>query len=523
MKKVIIHKLTLLIIAFFTINSCYSQYTSKQIDSIMDDAMSKFNVAGCAISIVKDGKIVYSKGFGVKSVKTKSPINQHTIFAIGSNSKAFTAAALAILVEDGKLKWDGKVKDYIPEFKMYNSYVTENFNIQDLLTHRSGLGLGAGDLMIFPDGSDFTMNDLLSSFQHFKPTSAFRTQFDYDNLLYMVAGEVIKRVSGMTWEDFISKRIFQPLNMNNSYPALNKIKDNSNFANPYNSNSGILIELPNFKPMINGAAGGIYSNIDDISKWMLLHLNNGKYGENLQNSLFTQKSQREMWRIHTVIEAEKNPHYNSHFSGYGLGWFLSDIKGNMNVSHSGALPGMLSKITMIPDINLGIVILTNTSDDGAGIFEAVSNTIIDSYIGLNDFGWIDKYVAYFKNRNEKGDDVTKKVWEVVKSANNSHIKFEDYIGTYNDAWFGKVEIFMNGDKLWMKSHKSPKLNGEMFFYNANTFAIKWEYQDLNADAFAMFLLDENGKAQRIKMKGISPNIDFSFNFQDLDLIRVHVN
>jgi CubicO group peptidase (beta-lactamase class C family) len=520
MRKITYKLITSLLFTFFITNVCHSQYTSKQVDSIMAYAMDKFNVAGVAIAIVKDGKIIHSKGYGVKSSVTKSPVNQHTNFAIASNSKAFTTAALAILVEEGKIKWQDKVKDHIPEFKMYNPYVTDNFNIQDLLTHRSGLGLGVGDLMFFPDGSDFTINDLLASFQHFKPVSAFRTQFDYDNLLYLVAGEVIKRTSGMSWEDFIAKRILQPLNMDNSFPALDRIKDKSNLAKPHDSNSGTLKVLPDFKEMINGAAGGIYSNVDDISNWMLMHLNNGKYGENLKKQLFTPESQREMWKIHTVTEANRNPRYNSHFSGYGLGWDLTDMKGNMSVSHTGGLPGMLSKTTMIPDINLGVVILTNTSDDGAGIFSAVSNTIVDSYLGLDDFGWIDKYAGYFKSRKEKGDAVTKTVWETVKSADHSHLKQEDYIGIYKDAWFGNVEVFMKGDKLWMKAHKSPKLNGEMFFYKANTFAIKWEYQDMNADAFAMFSLDENGKAQSIKMKGISPNIDFSFDFHDLDLNRV---
>tara|TARA_R110002072_G_scaffold7993_22_gene42281 strand:+ start:1047 stop:2609 length:1563 start_codon:yes stop_codon:yes gene_type:complete len=513
---------TLLSVVFtcFVSNLASAQFSEKQVDSIVNYALSKFNVAGCAISIVKDGDVIYSKGFGVKSASTKSLVNKHTNFAIASNSKAFTTAALSILVEDEKLKWDDKVRDYIPEFKMYNPYVTENFNIQDLLTHRSGLGLGVGDLMFFPDGSDFTIDDLLSSFQHFKPVSAFRTKFDYDNLLYLVAGEVIARVSGMSWEDFIEKRIFQPLNMDNSYASLDRMKDKSNLAKPHDANTGTLKVLPDYKEMINGAAGGIYANVDDISNWMMMHLNNGKYGDSLKQQLFTQKAQREMWKIHTVTNVNRNPRYNSHFAGYGLGWYLSDIKGNMSVSHTGGLPGMLSKTIMIPDINLGVVILTNTSDDGGGVFGAVSNTIVDSYLGLDDFGWIDKYAVYFKNKKEEGDTVTKEVWEVVKNNEKSKLDLTNYLGIYKDNWFGKVEVFMNGDKLWMKSYKSPKLNGEMFFYKANTFAVKWEYQDMNADAFAMFSLDEEGKAQSVKMKGISPNIDFSFDFHDLDLKRV---
>jgi len=489
-----------------------AQMSTQQVDSLVNYALSKFHVAGVSVAIVKDGKIIHEKGYGVKSVLTHSPVNEHTNFAIASNSKAFTTAALAILVEEGKLSWDDKVKTYIPEFTMYNSYVTDNFNIQDLLTHRSGLGLGMGDLMFFPDGSDFTIDDLLSSFQYFKPVSAFRTKWDYDNLLYLVAGEVVKRVSGMSWEEFITKRILEPLQMDNTYASLDRMTDMSNLASPHDSNTGELKALPNFHEMINGAAGGIYSNVDDLSNWMIMHLNYGKYGPNLEHQLFTKKSQREMWKIHTVQNASQNPRYNSHFRGYGLGWGLTDVLGNMSVSHTGGLPGMLSKTIMIPDLNLGVVVLTNTSDDGAGIFGAVSQTIVDSYLGLDDFGWIDKYANYMASNKSGADNVTQKVWEEVANADSSMINENDYIGVYKDNWFGNVEVFKKGEQLWFKSHRSPKLNGPMRLYKDQTFAIKWEYQDMNADAFAIFSLNENGKAVNIKMKGISPNIDFSFDF-----------
>ncbi|WP_417873011.1 serine hydrolase [Xanthomarina gelatinilytica] len=503
--------------------STFGQLSSLQVDSLVTDAMDKFNVAGVAVAIVKDGDIIHEKGYGFLSKQTNKPVNQHSNFAIASNSKAFTTTALALLVEDGKINWTDKVIDHIPEFKMYNAYVTENFNIQDLLTHRSGLGLGVGDLMFFPDGSDFTINDLLSSFQYFKPVSAFRTQFDYDNLLYLVAGELIARKSGMTWEAFITEKIFKPLNMDNSYAALNLIEDTSNLALPHNTATGDFKVLPNFQEMINGAAGGIYSNVNDMSQWMLLHLNQGKYGENLDKQLFSVESQHEMWKIHTTTDVNRNPRYNSHFAGYGLGWDLTDKKGNMVVSHTGGLPGMLSRTVLIPDLNVGVVVLTNTEPGGAGVFLAVSRTIVDGYLGLDDYQWTEKFYNYFKESQAEGDLVTKQVWETVQANKKVKINENDFLGIYKDNWFGKMEVFNKNGKLWIKSYRSPKLNGELQYYKANTFAVKWEYQDMNADAFVMFYLDENGKAQSIKMKGISPNIDFSFDFHDLDLQRVNNN
>ena len=516
LKKSVLTSLALII----GMGTSFAQLTNKEIDKLVNDTMDKFEVAGVAIGIVKDGKIIYTKGYGVKSIETKKKVDEHTQFAIASNSKAFTTTALALLVEEGKLSWQDKVVDHIPEFKMYNAYVTNNFNIQDLLTHRSGLGLGIGDLMFFPNGSDFKIEDVLTSFQYFEPQSAFRTKFDYDNLLYVVAGEVVKRVSGITWEEFVASRIMEPLGMDKSASSLSRVKDVANLASPHDTESGKMVALAQFDDMINGAAGGIYANVDDLCQWMLVHLNEGKYGKELEKQLFTLESQREMWKIHTTLEPNRNPRYNSHFSGYGLGWGLTDLKGNMQVSHTGGLPGMLSKTTLIPDLELGVVVLTNTSNGGAGVFGAVSQTIIDSYLGLGDFGWTEKYLDYFNSTQNQGDSITTEVWKTVAKADKAAINLQDYMGVYQDNWFGKVEVFLKEDQLWFKSYRSPKLNGPMAYYKANSFAIKWEYQDMNADAFAMFTLDENGKAVGIKMKGISPNIDFSFDFQDLDFQRV---
>lgn len=508
------------ITALFSNSNLFGQINSKEVDALVINAIKKFNVAGAAVAIVKDGKIIHKKGYGIKSIDTKLPVDEYTNFEIASNSKAFTTAALSILVDEGKISWQDPVKKYIPEFKMYNDYVTENFTIEDLLCHRSGLGLGVGDLMMFPDGTDFTIKDVVKSFQYFAPVSGFRTQFNYDNQLYLVAGEVIARVSGMSWEAFVQKRIMEPLQMKNSFSSVNQVKDINLMAAPHSSESGTLKKISLYGAMINGAAGGIVSNVDDMSKWMLVQLNKGKYGSALDKELFTKERQNEMWTIHTVEQVNPNPRYNQHFNGYGLGWNLSDIKGNLSVSHTGGLPGMLSIVSMIPDLNLGIVILTNTENGGSGVFSAVSQTIIDSYLGLNDFGWVDKYAAYFQSKKSSGDEVTKKVWETVSKAKNTTIKNEDVIGIYEDKWFGKIEIFSKGNQLWFKSYRSPKLTGPMSFYKANTFAIQWDYKDMNCDAFAMFSLDEEGKAQSIKMKGISPNIDFSFDFQDLDFQKI---
>lgn len=478
---------------------------------------------GIAIAVVKDGEVVHSKGYGVASINSQEKVDENTLFAIASNSKAFTTAALAMLVEEEKLGWHDKVVDHIPEFRMYDPYITANFNIQDLVTHRSGLGLGAGDLMFFPDGSDFTIDDVLKSFQHQKPVSAFRTKYDYDNLLYVVAGEVIARVSGMSWADFVESKIMRPIGMNRSAGVYQRLKDKSNIAAPHSTVKGQLNEL---KPYLKndeslGAAGGIYASVGDLSNWLLLHLNEGRYGDDLENQLLTEESYAELWKPHTNIEfnVKPRPPHQSHFRAYGLGWFIQDRGGYITVEHTGGLPGMLSKTVLIPELDLGVAVLTN-SLPGGNSYLTIAMEIVEGYLGVEGTDWI----SWAKNRLQEkqllGDSVTTAVWSKVSAANANDLDLKDFVGTYRDNWFGDVQIWLNNEELWFKSLRSPKLTGKMFIYQANTFAIKWNYQDDPCDAFAMFNLDENGEAVGIKMKGISPNIDFSFDFQDLNFIRV---
>jgi CubicO group peptidase (beta-lactamase class C family) len=508
---------SLVLLLFLAQTAVFAQFNSKQIDSIVNDAMSKFNVAGMAVGVVQNGKVIHAKGYGVQSVETKKPVTEHTNFAIASNSKAFTAAAMALLVEEGLVSWDDPVRKYIPEFKMYNPYVTENFTVADLLCHRSGMGLGEGDLMWFPDGSDFTIDDMLTAFENVKPESGFRTKMEYNNILFFIAGEVIKRVSGKSWEDFVKERIFTPLNMDKSVTSISQFTDRKNLASPHANKNGTLLVLPDYLPQVNGAAAGIYANVDDLCNWMNMQLSGGKYGTDKQ--LFSADAQREMWKIHTVLDASRNPRYNSHFSGYGLGWFLTDVQGKLQVSHSGGMPGMLSKTTLLPDLEVGIVILTNTSDDGAVLFSALTNTLVDNYLGLDNNNWADKYQAYFVNNQAEADSILQAAWKVVQSADKPCFDEANIIGLYQDDWFGDMSIERSKDLLLLKSARSNKMSGPLYYYGGNTYLVKWNYQDMNADAFVTFTFDEKGKSTGFSLKGISPNVDFSFDFEDLHITR----
>ena len=515
MKKQIIILLLLTAIPFLGISQ---GLTSLQIDSIIKVAMDSNQHAGIGVAVVKDGEILHSKGYGIASLNTGALVDKHTRFSIASNSKAFTSAALAILVDEGIIDWDDRVVDHIPEFKMYDNYVTANFTIIDLLTHRSGLDLGAGDLMWIPDGHDFTVSDVVSSFQYQTPTSDFRTKYDYDNLLYIVAGEIIARKSGKSWSEFVEEKIMQPLEMNESAGTLNRLKSKENIAKPHSLVDGEFIEINEFDATLAEAAAGIYASVDDLSKWMIMQLSNGAVNDSVQ--LISRRNHSKMWRPYTNrgFVAEPNPPYRTHFYAYGLGWGIRDVNGYIKLSHTGGMPGMLSQTILIPELDLGVVVLTN-ADPGGYSFISIPNLIVDSYIGVDSVDWISRMTQAISNRESEGDSVVESVWEVVKKAKSKHINPENFIGTYEDDWFGEMVIWEKDKEMWIKSIRSPKLVGKMSYYRANTFAIRWEYRDMECDAFASFILDKEGKATGFTMEGISPNIDFSFDFQHLNLVR----
>jgi hypothetical protein len=292
-----------------------------------------------------------------------------------------------------------------------------------------------------------------------------------------------------------------------------------NLAQPHQFKNSQMEEIDFWKSNLNGAAGGVYTNANDLCQWMFVNLQYGHYGEKMEKQLYSEQRQQEIWNIHTVKEPNPFPRYSNHFSGYGLGWYVSDLKGNLLAEHTGAIPGMISKIVLIPDLQFGIVCLTNTANEGAGFNEAFTMTIIDKLLGLDDFRWTDRYAYQYKMQSTTEDTTTKAVWNKVEQNQNVKINFKKYLGTYNDPWFGDFIVSKSNNRLWIKSVRSPKLNGELQYYHKNTFAVKWEYQLNNADALITFNKSVNEEFNSISLKGISPFLDFSFDFQDLKPIK----
>jgi CubicO group peptidase (beta-lactamase class C family) len=508
----------ILLLLSVTIATQAQPMNATAIDSLVTRTLRTFEVPGIAVCIIKDGKIIHSKGYGVRSLDTRQPMDENTLFGIASNSKAFTTAALGMLVDEGKLTWDDRVRKYIPEFKLFDPYVTEEFTIRDLLCHRSGLGLGAGDLMFFPDSSDFTIPDILHNLQFLKPVTSFRSQYAYDNNLYIVAGEVVARASGMSWEDFIENRILRPLGMTHSAASYDRLHDSSDVIDGHARVEGRVRVIARSRSKVDHAAGGIYSSIADLSKWVLLHLAEGKYGDSRQ--LFSPKVLRERWSPQTIIPLGGPGPYNTHFAAYGLGFGISDVKGYKQVSHTGGLEGMVTQITMIPELQLGIIVLTNQEEGAA--FSAITNQIKDSYLGITGTDRVTEYAARRKVQLNEEKKLTDSIWKEValfQSRQTGSADLSKYTGTYRDSWLGEIVISVKNGKPWFDSKRSPKLTGELLPYKGNSFIVRWRDRSMNADAYVLFSLDERGLASGIRMKPVSPLTDFSYDFQDLDFYR----
>ncbi|WP_024610494.1 serine hydrolase [Pseudoalteromonas sp. TB64] len=493
--------------------SSWAQVDTNKIDDVIKASMARFDVPGMAVAIVENDKVIFAKGFGVTNLDTNKKVNKDTLFGIASNTKAFTTAALAKLVDEGKLSWDDRVIDHLPEFRLYDSYVTREMRIRDLLSHRSGLGLGQGDLMIWPS-TDKSVDEILAGLQYLKPASSFRSKYAYNNLMFVTAGEVVARVSGISWNDYIEKNILQPLHMDNSRAGFSRIpKSNKNWATGHIPMDGTLHPFfVNYLEDFRGA-GAIASSVSDMSQWLRTQLAGGKMPSGEQ--LFSEKQQAQMWHPHITSMASKSAFesYHQQFRGYGLGWSIEDYHGFKKLGHGGGILGMVSQVTLLPEKKLGIVILSNQQAFGA--LSAVTHEVLEDALELEDKDWVEdlakshfegKQHAYANAKPEAPADYQPQLPNI------------NYTGTLHDDWYGDVIIEQLDSKLHIDFTHTKRLKGTLEHYTGNTFIVKWDEKLLEADAFIRFEMSSKNRVNSAKMRAVSTQVtDFSFDFRNLHL------
>lgn len=484
-----------------------------ELSKYIESARVDWQVPGLAVAIVKDDKLVMAKGFGVKREGTSDPVDGQTLFAIASNSKAFTSAALAMLVEEGKLSWDDRVQKHLPWLQLNDTLASQDLRIRDLLCHRSGLGIFSGDLLWY--GTPYTPKEILMRARYLKPEGPFRAHYGYSNLMFLAAGEVIETVSGEPWSKFIQKRFFEPLEMNRSTTSIKDLLAKDNFATPHKTHldSSEPIAWVNWDSM--AAAGGIVSSVEDMSQWLRLQLRRGALDDSRR--LFSEDSSRTMWEAHTPIAVSKR--YNArfpstHFRAYGLGWALADYQGRKLVSHGGGYDGMYSQVVLVPEENLGVVVLTNSM---TGISESITYRVLDHYFGLPARDWSSENLPTFKkSREEFKARIEKTITPVASGTLPSH-PLTSYQGSFRCPMFGDAKVELANDRLVLRLLANPQLVADLEHLHYDTFVIRWREKFAWFDeGTAHFVANAKGEFNQIQLD--VPNDDLWFH--EIDLRRV---
>ena len=486
------------------------------LDHAVEQARKEFNVPGIAVAIVKDGKVVTEKGYGVRKLGNAAPITPHTIFGIASNTKVFTSAALAMLVDEGKLGWDDRVVDRLPGFQMSDAYVTREMRIRDLLCHRSGLPLGGGDLMFWPE-TDLTADQVNYRLRFVPLETSLRSAYAYDNILYNVAGAVLKQVSGESWPDFIKTHFFGPLNMRDSKTSIRDIDDSTDVVTPHSLVDGKLQAVPHSPLDNNAPAGAIVSSVDDMSRWVMALLNKGDMGNGKR--LLSEKQARILWTPLTILPSGDSPEElveaRPNFTDYAMGEVLRDYRGHLLAYHTGGLQGMVSIVAMLPELHVGVVVLTNQESDAA--FQSIANTVLDHYLQAPAKDWVMAMSTVVKRRREEAEKTVTAAAAKRDATSKPSLPLDSYAGRYRDPWYGDVVIEKATGGLRIRFTHSPKLEGPLEHWQQDTFVARWPDRSMDADAYITFALNPDGTIESAKMKPVSPLTDFSFDFQHLAL------
>ena len=477
----------------------------REIDEYAQKAVRDWNVPGAAIAIVKDDKVIFAKGYGVRERGKPEPVDERTLFAIASNTKAFTAAALALLVDEGKIKWDDPVTKYLPEFQLYDPYVTREMTVRDLLSHRSGLATFGGDLLWYE--SSYDRKEILRRIRYLKPTSSFRSRYGYQNIMFLAAGEIVSVVTGKSWDEFVRERFFVPLGMKTTNTSIKAFNAGDNVATPHNEVDGRLRVIRYGSVDAAGGAAAINSNVAEMAEWLRLQLGRGKYQG---KQIFSVRAAREMWTPHTIIPiSEQGEKFNPtrHFNTYGLGWFLSDYHGRKVASHGGGLDGMISQVAAMPEENLGVVVLTNSETPLASL---MVNKVFDLFLNVPKRDWSAEFLAITKAGKEMAAAEEKKIESEHVPNTKPSLSLEKYVGSYTGEMFGEAKIEMENGQLVIRLMPSPNFVGDLEHWQYDTFRVKWRPSIVYPfpKGFVTFIL--NARAQVDEMKLDVPNPDFDF-------------
>jgi CubicO group peptidase (beta-lactamase class C family) len=460
------------------------------LDDYVTKAMADWEVPGLAIAIVKDDSVVLAKGFGVRKLGETPPVDAGTLFAIGSTSKAFTAAALAILVDEGKLNWDDAATEYLPSLELYDPYVTRELTVRDLLCHRCGLP--RGDLLWY--ASTYDRRQVLRRLRHLKPSWSFRSRYGYQNIMFLAAGEIIPRVTGQSWDDFVKQRLFLPLGMKAACTSVRELAANDNVATPHAKIDDKLEPIA-WRNIDNvGPAGSINANVADMAQWLRLQLGKGEIDG---KRILSAEVVEEMHTAQTVVrfsDYDRRFYPDAHFMNYGLGWFLQDYHARKIIEHGGAIDGMRAQVALVPEEKLGLVILCNRG--GSGLPAPLMFHVLDRYLNVNARDWSAEVLARVKELEKKADEEKAKQEAERAKDTKPSLPLEKYVGAYTDELYGDAEVKLENDKLVL--YRGPAFVADLQHWHYDTFRAKFRDRTLDPQ-LVTFQLDASGKVNTMEL------------------------
>lgn len=490
--------LCLIILLVITINAYPQKIQLETIEPFINQLMKDFEVTGLSIGIVRNDSVIYSKGFGTRKINKNLPIDENTIFGIGSISKSFTALTLGILVDEGKIDWDDKVKDYLPYFELYDSYVSENFTIKDLLTHRSGLKEISGGTLWYH--SDLSRKDIIKKLKYLEPVSGFREKPAYQNVMYLVAGEIVGVVAGTSWDDFLKNRIFNKLEMRNSTSISSVRESNKNLAFPHVWNEDYKKMLVTQEKGDNLApAGFIYSSANDMNKYMKMLLNDGVFK---QDTIISKSTLAEIFKPQIIYPIEGSP-FGNEFSSYGFGWWVTPRNNDKLIEHNGGIDGMAAKLFMIKNLNIGVIILTNISKEPASFL--LKAKLLEQIFEDKSLDFYETVKGY-RDRRVNGES---KIKTRVNNTSPS-LGLNGYTGVYTDKMYGEINIEpLNQKELEISFSHSSIFRGKLEHWHFDTFKIDW-YDIRVPDGYLTFNFNSDRKILGISFDQKSLlDVDFS--------------
>jgi len=496
----------LLLALLWVVLPVQGQVDLDRLDEYFESARAAWDVPGMAVAIVKDGEIVHMKGYGVLEVGSDEPVDENTLFAIASNSKAFLASSVASLVDQGKLSWDDRIVDHLPYFRLVDEVAGQRATIRDALSHAVGLGTYSGDVIWFK--TDKSSEEIVRHIAHLEPALEFRSGYAYSNVMYVTTGEVVGAVAGKRWDAYIEDHFFGPLGMTRSQTSAEAALELDNVATPHKVHYGENTPVPwaSWSGSGAGAAAGIISTAHDMAQWVMLHLNEGRAGN---TQLFSAEAQQQMWHPHhnyTVTPATRETYPGRTFNAYGLAFGVSEYRGHFMAAHSGAYDGMYSRVAMVPDEELGIVVLTNTMK---GIGSWMVYDIVDAYLGSSVRDW-SGYGLERDRRSKAAFDARLDAHKASRvEGTRASLSADQMTGRYHDPLYGDVDIVERNGVLRMEFPRAPRLGATLSHWHYDTWQINWDETHAWFD-FGTVQFEANNEREVTGLEFSVPNEDIFF-------------